>query len=406
SAIAEQLNALEAQRLELLTDIDRLKAAGQQVREQLKQEIRRDEAAAFAEAVSKTSAAQAEREHFETLAAEARLAAEDARATLDQLVGKQLDDKIRDIALTKHVEERLALLKGEAASLPPVPEKLGINAFIDRVLARANAMGWRWTREDAANLCVCLALSSVLLISGGSGSGKTSAARLLTEALGTATTGRAIVCPPEKKPLRETDGVKALNRFPNAPATVILDDANLFPARDALRGAAQFSHPEWRVIATVQDAHSGHPLSANALDRGFMVRLTVPADLPWQPPVRNVLPPVALASIEDIRASMPRAEVPEAIVARMDALRKALADCGANVSRRALDDAWRYCSTMLALMGQAADANALFDRAVAQRILPATLAAAPIEAVLKLRELTSDMPICREWLKQPLPINI
>ena len=90
----------------------------------------------------------------------------------------------------------------------------------------------------------------------------------------------------------------------------------------------------------------------------------------------------------------------------MESLRRALKDCGAVISRRALDESWRYCAAMLALMGEDVDAETIFDRAIAQRILPVALASAPIEAVLKLRELVADMPICRDLLTQPLPINI
>ena len=408
SALAEQLNALEAQRLELMADIERLKAGSRQVKDQLKQEIRRDEAADLADAVEKTRAAQAEMEKYAQLASDARKAAEDARGALDQLVGDQLEAKIRDVALTQRVQERLELLKGAegGASLPPTPEKIGINAFIDRMAARAEAAGWSLSREEIANLCVCLALSPVLLLSGGPGSGKTSAARMLAEALGTETAGRSAIFAPGPKSLCGDKRLAELRKFPGIPATVILDDANLAPSRDVLRGMAQCANPEWRVIATLQDAHSGLPLSANALDQGFVVRLSVPADLPWQSPVRSALPPETPVSIEGIRASMPRAEVPAALVAHMNDLRKAMADCGAQISRRALDDTWRYCSTMLALLGRDADADALFDRAVAQRLLPATLAAAPIEAVIRFRELTEGMPICHTWLSQPLPFNL
>ncbi len=406
SAIAAELNTLEAQRLELLNDIDHLNLNKQKVRDQLKQELRQDEAEALADAVQKTKAAQKEQKKYEKLAEEARLAAEDARALLDQLAGKALEDKIRDVALTRHVEERLELLKSEAASLPPVPEALDINGLIDRLLAQTEAMGWRFSRADAANLCVCLVLSPVLLLSGGPGSGKTTVAKLLAGALGTVDAGRCAICPPSRKLLSEDSRVEALNRCADVPAAVILDDCNLVPAQDALRGAAQLVDPSWRIIATVQDAHSGLQLNANALDRGFMVRLSVPADLPWQPPTRRTLPSESLVNIEAIRASLPQADMPAALVERMDALRKGMGECDATLSRRALDDAWRYCAAMLALMGEDVDAETIFDRAIAQRILPVALASAPIEAVLKLRELVADMPICRDLLTQPLPINI
>jgi len=76
------------------------------------------------------------------------------------------------------------------------------------------------------------------------------------------------------------------------------------------------------------------------------------------------------------------------------------------ISRRALNDAWRYCSSMLAILGNTADADAIFDLAVAQRVMPGLLASAPIEAVMDLRRTAEKLPACRSLLRQPLPIRI
>jgi hypothetical protein len=65
SAVNAQLDELEAQRLKMLGDLEELKRSKVTLRETLKQEIRRDEAAAFADAVKKTEQAQAERDRFE-----------------------------------------------------------------------------------------------------------------------------------------------------------------------------------------------------------------------------------------------------------------------------------------------------------------------------------------------------
>ena len=61
---------------------------------------------------------------------------------------------------------------------------------------------------------------------------------------------------------------------------------------------------------------------------------------------------------------------------------------------------------MLALLGEDADADEIFDAAVAQRILPALLAAAPGEALGRLDALIGDLPRCKALLKEPLPICI
>ena len=74
--------------------------------------------------------------------------------------------------------------------------------------------------------------------------------------------------------------------------------------------------------------------------------------------------------------------------------------------RRALDDTWRYCSAMLSILGDDADPDVVFDRAVAQRIMPGLLASASIEAVMDFRRAVEKLPLCRNLLRQPLPISI
>ena len=403
--IQEQLNGLEAQRLQMLGELDKLKAGGRDIREQLKQEIRQDEASDLAEAVKKTRDAQAQQSKYEKLASEAREAARDAQSLLDHLVGDQLEQTVREVALVRRVEERMTQLRGGSAEEPvlPDPEKIGARAFIERLTQCFAAEGWALSPLDAANLCVCLALSPTLILSGAPGSGKTTAARVLTTALGLEDAGRVVMCAPDPKPLWGDSRVEQLRKG-NAPAVVILDDANLAPAPDALRGLGQGFGPEWRTIVTVQDAHSGVPLSAAALDQGFMVRLSIPEDLPWRPASRQPMPAFSMVSIEAIRASLPQSDVPAALVERMEALRKAMARRKVHISRRALNDAWRYCSVMLALLGK--DADAIFDLAVAQRIMPGVLASAPIEAVMDFRRATEKQPACRDLLRQPLPIRI
>ena len=405
--VQEQLNALEAQRLQLLSELDHLKAGGRDLREQLKQEIRQDEASALADAVEKTQAAQAQQSKYEKLAEDARTAARDAQSLLDNLVGENLEQKIRETALLHRVAERMAELRGGmgAEVVPEKPERIGVRTFMERLTQCFAAEGWTLSPMDAANLCVCLALSPTMILSGAPGSGKTTAARMIAAALGLRDAGRAVMCAPEPKPASRDARVERLQKA-DAPALVILDDANLCPAPDALRGIGQIDDPEWRTILTVQDLHSGAPLNAAALDQGFLVRLAIPEDLPWRPVRRQAVPTFGMVSIVGICETLPQADVPSAIVERMDALRKVMAKRKVPVSRRALNDAWRYCSSMLAILGNGADADAIFDLAVAQRIMPGLLASAPIEAVMDFRRAAEKMPACRGLFRQPLPISI
>lgn len=406
--VEAQLNSLEAQRLELLNELDKLKTGNRNLREQLKQEVRQEEDAALSDAVEKTKTAQAQLAKYEQMATDARAAAKDARGMLDNLVGEQLEQKIRDVALIRRVEERLKLLRGavEGETIPAEPLKIDINAFIDRLVRRFAAEGWSMSRTDAANLGVCLALCPSLILSGAPGSGKTAAARILADALGLGGAGRVAICPPEPKSALRDQGVEALRRFPESPAMVILDDANLCPGPDVLRGMGQVFDPEWRTVTTVQDAHSGASMSAAALDRGFMVRMSAPEKLPWMPAQKRPAPVFTLTSIQAIQASLPAAEVPSAIVERMDALRGTMAKRGARISRRALDDTWRYCAAMLAILGSDITPERVFDLAVAQRVMPSLLASAPVGALMAFREMAEKLPTCQRYLRLPLPIAI
>ena len=123
-----------------------------------------------------------------------------------------------------------------------------------------------------------------------------------------------------------------------------------------------------------------------------MVRLAPAANAPWQPRASvafEPLPPVSPC------LAIPDAPLPAAVEARMQALREALTQCGAALSRRALNDAWRYCALML---------DALGERAVAQRLLPPLLASAPVEALSRLPALLEGLPLSRALLRQSLPI--
>ena len=402
-----QLNELEAQRLELLGELERLKAGNQQMREKLKQEILKDDGDALAESAARVRAAQAELQKYEQQARDARDASRDAQALLDTLAGDQLEQKIRDVALTRRVAERLEALKAasEGHTVPPQAEAVDMPAFIRRFEARAKAEGWNLDAFEIANLCVCLALSPVMTLSGPTGSGKTTAAKLLADALGVTDAHRLAVCAPDKGSLRQDARIAELIKHPETPAVLVLDDANLAPNPDPLRGMNPLPGPEWRIIATLQDGHSGLPVTAALLDRGFMVRLSVPEDLPWQPAARHAASAFPLASIAGLADALPQAEMSEVFDNRMELLRHEFKIFGVIPSRHALDDTWRYCAAMLALVGEEY-ADRIYDHAVSQRILPPVLASAPIKSLVNLRNLLGGLPRCQALFDEPVSISI
>ena len=404
SDIERHLENLEARRLALLGELDHLTLQNAETRQALKDELRREAASDLAEAVRRADAARAERDRFEQLAREARAAAQDARQCVDTLTGEELERRLRDLALDQHMLERLRLIRSEAEPLPaaaPELQSLSLAELARRLEARCAAEGYALSREDALNLCACAAVSPALLISGPVGSGKSEAARLLAEALGWADIDRFAAFAPGEGSLEADPRVAALAKTPGAPALILLDDANLYPARDALRGLGAPSRPDWRLCLTLQD--DGFPLPAHALDKGFLVRLAPVANTPWQPRAKAAPEAVVPASL---RLAAPDKPLPAAVEDRVRALCEALSSLGAPLSRRALDDAWRYCALMLDALGDEADPIHVLDLAVAQRLLPALLASGPVAALRQLPGLLDGLPAARALLCQPLPITL
>ena len=404
SGIESHLEALEARRLSLLGELDHLSLKNEEVRRSLKQQLLSEKDAEVNEAARRAREANQERERCEAQAEQARAAARDARTALETLTTEALEQRLTDFALNEHMVERMAELKGRAEAAPPAMpalQTLDLNALAVRVMNRFDASGFAITRLEALNLCACAAVSPVLILSGPVGSGKTETARMLAEALGWTTINRLAMFAPGKGALAEDARVKALAALPQAPAMLLLDDANLYPAPDVLRGLDGSLMPRWRLCLTVQDG--GCPLSARALDRGFTVRLTSKAAVPWRPRPKAACAPEAPAMLN---LSVPENPLPAAAAARMDALRGGLDRCGATPSRRALDDAWRYCALMLAALGDSADPLALLDRAVAQRLLPALLASAPAKALIALPSLLEGLPLSQALLEQPVPVEV
>lgn len=406
SAVNEQLNELEAQRLRMLDEMEELKRNRGELREELKQEIRRDEAAAFADAVQKTEKAQAERERFEAAADRARSAAQSVEDALNALTDGRFEKRLQEFAISSRAVELLR--KPEGAQNTVIDEPSGCAATAEELILRVRTCfadaGCLISQTDAINLLVCASQSPMLLISGAPGSGKTTMIRLLARALGIEDQRFSVVAPGRSS--LADDEVLAGRQGGRLPAIVLLDDVNVMAAEDLSRGLYPAAETgELLLCATVQD--DAHPLPASALARAFTVRLTEEApDSPWQP--REAAHPRQYAPVsrESLRSAFAPtiAALPANVLGRMEKLRSDLGVIGIRLSRGTLNALWRYCAAAIPLMP--IEPSAVLDMAIAQRALPAILASASVDALSALPRLLSDLPRCKAMLDQPLPIEV
>lgn len=131
---AERLNELEAQRLQMLGELEALRLRRSGLREELKQEIRRDEAAAFEDAVEKTARAREEQARQEAEAKRAKTAAESAEDALHALEDGRFEKKLNEFAIQSRAVELIRNLKGALPERPVACEEIDADALVERVM--------------------------------------------------------------------------------------------------------------------------------------------------------------------------------------------------------------------------------------------------------------------------------
>ena len=403
-SIRHELEDLEAERLKTLGEIEKLRRDKAALRDTFRQEIRREEAEAFREAVEKTNAARKEQEKYEAAAAQARKNAEFAQDAFASLSDGRFEEKLREFALTSRAAELIARPAQEIRPVvKPSDEEPSREEWIVRMKRAMAAEGLETDDIQAANLLVCAALGDSLLLSGPASSDKCAVARALARALGAADVQRYA----EFAGGFPADDAKAelLAEASELPAVALVREANCAPGADigcGLIGAAE----NLVVVSAVMDGGCGFPVAAEALERGFMVRLqSAGANTPWKPARKfaGEFTPVRFCSLRKAFLSED-AEVPAALERRLQKLRDALAMHGVRLSRNTLNRMWDYCAAMLAL-GKLSPAEVL-DYAFAQKALPCILAEAPVECLAELKKLLAGMNHSLALLDAPLPILI
>ena len=395
SRLRQELEDLEAERLKSLNDLEQLRRGGAKLRAELREQILREEASAFEEAQQRTRAAQQECQRQEQAAAQARRDVEFARDAFAALSDGRFDEKLRDLALTSRAAE---LLRCPSAPADPRLENVetpDAQTWLERTRRAFAAEGFDLSDAALLNLLVCAALSDAILLSGRASSDREGVARALANAMGATGSGRYA---------ETTDGrvSNALRESGALPCVVLVRNANTHGKQSIDRGLWGASE-NLIVVSVLED--EGYLLNGTQLDRGFLLRLE-PADATqgWGPaaPWENL----SAASMASLRAALLKevSELPAAMTLRMEKIRKALSLFGTHISRHSLRLMWRYCAAMLSLSDLSEDE--ILDLAFAQKALPCILAEAPLDGLMKLKEILAGMPRSLALLDAPLPIDI
>ncbi len=409
----EAMDSLEAERLSLMREIDRLKVDRQEKRGELMQE-------ALSAHEKEIKALEERKKRLDdecTAAQRAAQSAKDAYGKAQELLSNQnrekLDSEFLRFAMFTKAAQLLQSESGkDVTGLSGTPETYSPTGaqLISDLRTAFECIGREVDHDEALNLLACLALGKAVILSGPTGCGKTYLADFLSGALGLnnpacrryvrlGSTVKNAAADVEFKALaRLNDGLT--QRF------VLLDDINAEPGTDQSRGLMSLMDSDQTYpitpIMTVLDDQIGYPLDSRLLDRAFFIRIKAPALTKWQ---RAPKKPANLKapSLKAITAIFnPDTEVPGEVTARLSIFEKKLEEMGVTISMRALGDMYAYCAAVIPLM--TGSPMAALDRAIAQRALPHLLATCSEEVVAKLPELLIDMPVSLSLLGEPLPL--
>ena len=413
NASDDEMNRLEAERLELLRDIDRLKSDRIRQRGELMEETRAAHAKEISELEKREQMLRDECQSRERAAQSARQAQAEAERLLTKESKDKLDSEFLRFAMfTKAaglIKNEEMLDTDEFTGIPETCEKTAAQMISD--LRSAFETGGKvLSHDDALNYLACLAIGSIVLLSGPTGCGKSYTAHALAGALGLRQKGAARFARLEEgvRDARKCIGFRELMRATDYTSQrfMLLEDINQDDVTDQSHGTLPFSDGAKSegitLLMTCLDDQIGYPLQSRLLDRAFLIRLKMPEYAGWH---RSKPIPTAdkAPTLECVRrAFLSGDDVPEEIRQRMDTLMKRLREAGVSVTPRALNDIYLYCAAVCPLMtGEKIDA---LDRAFSQRALPHIMATAKAEALRRLPEILCDMPRSISLLNEPLAL--
>ena len=405
----EHIQALEVDRLKLVTEIDALRIKRADMKSALMDELRKTHAREIEKYEQTEAALRAEVKRNEEAARRAQLAAEAASGQLKKTAEQVEEQMLSHLMASRAIE--LAMHATEQGSEPAMHPNLyepSAGALISDLRVQLESAGFTLNNDDAVGLLAAMMTGGLLIVSGASGSGKSQLVRQLAAALGLTgpakrfAEARSVDDPEVKELIKNCDGL--------TPSILLVDDVNLEDNDDAVNGAIRLQEEAKAkgmplcIVLTVQDMPDGKPLSARLLGRAFFIRLDPASKTArWKPP--ELLPPspdhaVKLSAIQS--ALMPVDELEAEVESRLIRLRAELEKIGYIIDRRTLNELWRYCASVVKV-GRVTGMDAL-DNALSMRALPAMLAAMDIEQLTQLPQIFGDLPECMKLMEQPLPL--
>lgn len=341
--------------------------------------------------------------------------------------GQRGDDSGRGTGIAPQAPAGAGAGTGAACALETRIKFLKADCIVDRVWETLCEKGGRdLTKNEVANLLICITQSRITTLAGLPGTGKTSLAGLLAAALGLAQPATPRFC--EVSVERGWSGYEdfvgyyspftgrvepghagAFDAFSaldaesaeggdHAPYLMLLDEANLSPIEHywspfllacdkpataatglSLGGGHSFSIPGWlRFIATVNFDHTTEELSPRFLDRSWVVMLSASGfdiesdDAPCDPAEFSDVPAYGLAALSAAFAPA-KAKPSASSLAKLADVLSICAEAGAVVSARSQLMMKRYIAAADKVMSTstAATAGDPVDFAVSQKILPA-----------------------------------
>ena len=365
---------MEAERLRLITEMDGLKRRTREMKAEVLREMRAenevDAEALKSSIVLLETELENRRAEISALEEQGKELKAEIAAALDAPVSKRLagmivESKIKELLRPESGAQANASESDVTDVKPPVqpepkaeiPEFIAPDALIDTASMGMSARGWQMARDDVTHMLIALAMNRPLILTGFAGS----------------------------------DDV----RFAEALGETLADESLSECVRLNAPGAGA-SAPKGRGVCAALSHPDGAPIDAARLDAGFLMLDCAALCLPCAAPEAKPVSEESWTKLLEGELSINAGNRLRAMCARLN-------EFGAKVPHGALIDCARYVAAATGRMSGGEEMA--LDYAIATRLLPPVIAAAPAELLSALPDMVKGMDKCAKLLRAPLPLD-